>query len=213
MTSEHLLSFGRVWRNEKWREIQASISLFKFLIMKVSLSLNGWTAWTLLKLALCSHSDLARSKTLWSLLKDIKTQTRLTCYSLTLIFWFFFFTFAGELVIPDNANVYYALNSSMESLLFKLKKKADEKPSWGMFSSLFPCLLWSFVLQVSFRQAELKKDKFLLVKIIGMAGEYFRLCRKWNFRETFYCDNVKLLIKQFFSRVVVRKRVRQCGIS
>lgn len=35
----------------------------------------------------------------------------------------------GELVIPDNANVYYALNSSMESLLFKLKKKADEKPS------------------------------------------------------------------------------------
>ena len=128
--------------------------------------------------------------------------------------WFSdFFSFAGELVIPDNANVYYALNSSMESLLFKLKKKADEKPSWGMFSSLFPCLLWSCVLQVSFRQAELKKDKFLLVKIIGMAGEYFRLCRKWNFRETFYCDNVKLLIKHFFSRVVVRKRVRQCGIS
>ena len=124
-----------------------------------------------------------------------------------------FFPFAGELVIPDNANVYYALNSSMESLLFKLKKKADEKPSWGMFSSLFPCLLWSCVLQVSFRQAELKKDKFLLVKIIGMVGEYFCLCRKWNFRETFYCDNVKLLIKQFFSRVVVRKRVRQCGIS
>ena len=52
-----------------------------------------------------------------------------------------FFPFAGELVIPDNANVYYALNSSMESLLFKLKKKEDEKPSWGMFSSLFPCLL------------------------------------------------------------------------
>ena len=104
--------------------------------------------------------------------------------------WFFdFFSFAGELVIPDNANVYYALNSSMESLLFKLKKKADEKPSWGMFSSLFPCLLWSCVLQVSFRQAELKKDKFLLVKIIGMVGKYFRLCRKWNFRETFYCDN------------------------
>ena len=90
MTSEHLLSFDRVWRDEKWREIQASISLFKFLIMKVSLSLNGWTAWTLLKLALCSHSDLARSKTLWGLLKDIKIQTRLTCYSLTLIFWFFF---------------------------------------------------------------------------------------------------------------------------
>ena len=138
-----------------------------------------------------------------------------------LIFFFFFwfswfsdfFSFAGELVIPDNANVYYALNSSMESLLFKLKKKADEKPSWGMFSSLFPCLLWSCVLQVSFRQAELKKDKFLLVKIIGMVGKYFRLCRKWNFRETFYCDNVKLLIKQFFSRVVIRKRVRQCGIS
>ena len=128
--------------------------------------------------------------------------------------WFSdFFSFAGELVIPDNANVYYALNSSMESLLFKLKKKADEKPSWGMFSSLFPCLLWSCVLQASFRQAELKKDKFLFVKIIEMAGEYFRLCRKWNFRETFYCDNVKLLIKQFFSRVVVRKRVRQCGIS
>ena len=39
------------------------------------------------------------------------------------------FSFAGELVIPDNANVYYALNSSMESLLFKLKKKEDEKPS------------------------------------------------------------------------------------
>ena len=54
--------------------------------------------------------------------------------------WFsVFFPFAGELVIPDNANVYYALNSSMESLLFKLKKKEDEKPSWGMFSSLFPC--------------------------------------------------------------------------
>ena len=45
MTSEHLLSFGRVWRNEKWREIQASISLFKFLIMEVSLSLNGWSIW------------------------------------------------------------------------------------------------------------------------------------------------------------------------
>lgn len=29
----------------------------------------------------------------------------------------------SELVIPDNANVYYALNSSAESLLFKLKKK------------------------------------------------------------------------------------------
>lgn len=35
----------------------------------------------------------------------------------------------GELVIPDNANVYYALNSNMESLLFKLKKKEHEKPS------------------------------------------------------------------------------------
>ena len=45
MTSEHLLSFDRVWRNEKWREIQASISLFKFLIMEVSLSLNGWSIW------------------------------------------------------------------------------------------------------------------------------------------------------------------------
>ena len=43
MTRGHLLSFGRVWRNEKWREIQASISLFKFLIMEVSLSLNGWS--------------------------------------------------------------------------------------------------------------------------------------------------------------------------
>ena len=208
MTSEHLLSFDRVWRDEKWREIQASISLFKFLIMKVSLSLNGWTAWTLLKLALCSHSDLARSGVS---LKTLRFKPDLPVIPLP---WFSdLFSFAGELVIPDNANVYYALNSSMESLLFKLKKKADEKPSWGMFSSLFPCLLWSCVLQVSFRQAELKKDKFLLVKIIGMAGEYFRLCRKWNFRETFYCDNVKLLIKHFFSRVVVRKRVRQCGIS
>ena len=45
MTSEHLLSFDRVWRDEKWREIQASISLFKFLIMEVSLSLNGWSIW------------------------------------------------------------------------------------------------------------------------------------------------------------------------
>ena len=45
MTSEHLLSFGRVWRNEKWREIRASISLFKFLIMEVSLSLKGWSIW------------------------------------------------------------------------------------------------------------------------------------------------------------------------
>ena len=43
MTRGHLLSFGRVWRNEKWREIQASISLFKFLIMGVNLSLNGWS--------------------------------------------------------------------------------------------------------------------------------------------------------------------------
>ena len=43
MTRGHLLSFGLVWRNEKWREIQASISLFKFLIMEVSLSLNGWS--------------------------------------------------------------------------------------------------------------------------------------------------------------------------
>ena len=146
MTSEHLLSFDRVWRDEKWREIQASISLFKFLIMKVSLSLNGWTAWTLLKLALCSHSDLARSKTLWGLLKDIKIQTRLTCYSLTLIFWFFF-SFAGELVIPDNANVYYALNSSMESLLFKLKKKADEKPSWGTYVFEFVSL---FIVKLRF---------------------------------------------------------------
>ena len=45
MTSEHLLSFDRVWRNEKWREIQAGISLFKFLIIEVSLSLNGWSIW------------------------------------------------------------------------------------------------------------------------------------------------------------------------
>ena len=37
--------------------------------------------------------------------------------------------------------------------------------------------------------------------------------RKWNFQETFYCDNVKWLIKQFFSRVVVRKRVRVTFIS
>jgi len=29
----------------------------------------------------------------------------------------------SELIIPDNANVYYALNSNVESLLFKLKKK------------------------------------------------------------------------------------------
>lgn len=33
------------------------------------------------------------------------------------------FSTGAELVIPDNANVYYALNSSMEPLLFKLKKK------------------------------------------------------------------------------------------
>ena len=45
MTSEHLLSFGHVGRNEKWRKIRASISLFKFLIMEVSLSLNGWSIW------------------------------------------------------------------------------------------------------------------------------------------------------------------------
>ena len=136
MTSEHLLSFDRVWRDEKWREIQASISLFKFLIMKVSLSLNGWTAWTLLKLALCSHSDLARSGVS---LKTLRFKPDLPVIPLP---WFSdLFSFAGELVIPDNANVYYALNSSMESLLFKLKKKADEKPSWGMFSSLFPCFI------------------------------------------------------------------------
>ncbi|KAL9988919.1 hypothetical protein ACROYT_G003414 [Oculina patagonica] len=35
----------------------------------------------------------------------------------------------AELVIPDNANVYYALNSSVESLLFKLKKKENTKLS------------------------------------------------------------------------------------
>lgn len=38
-------------------------------------------------------------------------------------------TSGSELVIPDNANVYYALNSSMEPLLFKLKKKATGKSS------------------------------------------------------------------------------------
>ena len=31
-----------------------------------------------------------RSCAVWGLLKDIKIQTRLTCYSLTLIFWFVF---------------------------------------------------------------------------------------------------------------------------
>ena len=66
----------------------------------------------------------------------------------------------------------------MESFQFKLKEKEDEKPSWGMFSSLFPCLLWTCVLQASFWQAELKKDKFLLVNIIGMASEY--LSRWWT---------------------------------
>ena len=45
----------------------------------------------------------------------------------------------GELVIPDNANVYYALNSSMEPLLFKLKKKAAGQSSWGLCSPF-----WSF---------------------------------------------------------------------
>lgn len=35
----------------------------------------------------------------------------------------------SELLIPDNANVYYALNSNVESLLFKLKKKKNERSS------------------------------------------------------------------------------------
>ena len=62
--------------------------------------------------------------------------------------WFSdFFPFAGELVIPDNANVYYALNSSMESLLFKLKKKADEKPSWGTYVFEFVSL---FIVKLRF---------------------------------------------------------------
>ena len=35
---------------------------------------------------------------------------------------------------------------------------------------------------------------------------------KWNFQETFYCDNVKWLIKQLFSCAFVRKRVRKWSI-
>lgn len=35
----------------------------------------------------------------------------------------------AELVIPDNANVYYALKSDVESLLFKLKKKESKSSS------------------------------------------------------------------------------------
>lgn len=47
-----------------------------------------------------------------------------------------FFCIPAELVIPDNANVYYALNSNVESLLFKLKKKENKTSSWGL-----PCFV------------------------------------------------------------------------
>ena len=50
----------------------------------------------------------------------------------------------GELVIPDNANVYYALNSNVESLLFKLKKKQIEDLCEVCMFSLSVCSLFFF---------------------------------------------------------------------
>ena len=86
MTRGHLLSFGRVWRNEKWREIQASISLFKFLIMEVSLSLNGWSIlvffffflWSSVSLCICVEGE----EMMWSIKKlrfDFEATNVLCC--------------------------------------------------------------------------------------------------------------------------------------
>ena len=85
MTRGHLLSFGRVWRNEKWREIQASISLFKFLIMEVSLRLNGWSIlvfffflWSSVSLCICVEGE----EMMWSIKKlrfDFEATNVLCC--------------------------------------------------------------------------------------------------------------------------------------
>ena len=90
MTSEHLLSFGHVGRNVKWREIRASITLFKFLIMEVSLSLKGWTTWVFFSsygllchcvFVLRGRNDLIHKKIkvwFWKLLK---------CKMFSVVFW------------------------------------------------------------------------------------------------------------------------------
>ena len=155
---------------------------------------------TLLKLALCSHPDLARSKTLWSLFKDIKTQTRLPCYSLALIFRFFSIcrrashTRQCECVLrPEFKYGIFAVQTQEKG-----RWKAELRYVFEFVSMFIVKLRFTSIVSRSWTE-----EGQVLISENHWNGQWILepliAARKWNFQETFYCDNIKWFIKQFFS--------------
>ena len=169
---------------------------------------------TLLKLALCLHPDLARPKTLWSLLKDIKTQTRLPCHSLALIFRFFPICRRAS----HTGQCECVLRPELKYGIFAVQ--TQEKGRWKAELRYVFEFVPMFIVKLRFTSivsTSWIEEWQVLISENHWNGQWILepliAARKWNFQETFYCDNLKWLIKQFFSRVVVRKRVRVTFIS
>lgn len=96
----------------------------------------------------------------------------------------------GELVIPDNANVYYALNSSMEPLLFKLKKKATGQSSWGLCSPFWSFFASNYVMKIRYQASWRRSNYGKKVKRITFEAwalrqlpAYHKFTSKCNSRE------------------------------